>query len=238
MKQELLEYLIRHCVKEVISQVNEEDPTMGAPAPPEAGQGTADTPEIPKDKDTTPEPPSQPETPPTPQVKGIVLINPMDKANLKPVTLRGKDDASLERELYTQARGIAGRNVKVSLSTRRSVKDSLKNPSAPMFLYFGKFDPASDEIFLMADKSLQVAKDSSVDPTEIKGTSKSVPVINPVDRPTTPDEEDAEYIQSVPKMYGAQGPEVVAPDDSETNDQIDEIKLLVKKMVNEVLNTK
>lgn len=50
MKQELLEHLVRLCVREVIDQVDE---TKGAPAPPADGQGTADQPGIPKNKDTT-----------------------------------------------------------------------------------------------------------------------------------------------------------------------------------------
>lgn len=49
MKQELLEHLIRHCIREVISQMNEaSDEIKGAAAPPADGQGTADQPAIPK----------------------------------------------------------------------------------------------------------------------------------------------------------------------------------------------
>ena len=41
MKQELLEYLIRHCIREVLSQVKEIDSeAKGALAPPSDGTGT------------------------------------------------------------------------------------------------------------------------------------------------------------------------------------------------------
>jgi hypothetical protein len=48
MKKELLENLIRTCVREVLDQVSEKT-TVGAPAPPAEGLGTAEQPAIPKD---------------------------------------------------------------------------------------------------------------------------------------------------------------------------------------------
>lgn len=48
VKRQLLEYLIRECVREVLEQTSSE--TIGAPAPPAEGQGTADAPAIPKVK--------------------------------------------------------------------------------------------------------------------------------------------------------------------------------------------
>lgn len=48
MKKELLEHLIRHCIREVITQMNETDDIKGAAAPPADGQGTADQPAVPK----------------------------------------------------------------------------------------------------------------------------------------------------------------------------------------------
>ena len=217
MKPELLEYLVRHCVREVLAQtktdkktqptqlsqgmtkdeaieflkakgysdekinklvgkvngVDEvEDPTKGAPAPPEAGQGTADQPEIPKDK---PDEPLQdePTPPPSPELKGVVFVNPKDKAKLQKVQVQGQDDASLERSLHQQAARIAGSRVKISISTSRMVKDALRNPNTAVYLYLGKYDPNSEEIFLMADKSLQVAKDSSIPSSEMTGAPVS-----------------------------------------------------------------
>ena len=173
MKPELLEYLVRHCVREVLTQIKEvdEDPTKGAPAPPAAGQGTADQPEIPK-KDSPPEEnPSEPETPPqSPELKGVKFVNPKDKAKLQTVRVQGNDDASIERSLHQQGARIAGSNVKVAISTSRMVKDALRNPNTAVYLYLGKYDPNSDEIFLMADKSLQVAKDGSIAAGEMTGS--------------------------------------------------------------------
>lgn len=174
MKQELLEHLIRHCIREVISQMNElDDETKGAAAPPADGQGTADQPAIPKE-DPTQEPPAAPETPeapPAPDMKGVVFVNPKDKAKLIKVPIQAQGgDAGIERNLHQQAAKLAGSRVKVALSTSRMVKDALHNPNTSVYLYLGKYDPESDEIFLMADKSLQVAKDSSVSPGELTGT--------------------------------------------------------------------
>jgi len=216
MKPELLEYLVRQCVREVLSQTKTEkpaqpsspkqgmtkdearkflkakgysdekinklvgkvngvdeveDPTKGAPAPPEGGQGTADQPEIPKDPSAANEKPSEPETPPpSADLKGVVLVNPKDKAKLEKITIRGQDDASIERDLHREGSRRAGSQVKVALSTIRMVKDALRNPNSATYLYLGKYDPNSEEIFLMADKSLQVAKDSTVPPAELTGT--------------------------------------------------------------------
>ena len=283
MKKELLEYLVRHCVKEVLAQVSEgdsvtgpsdfykdekgywckkcgsqgkkdsisgkitcidsrcsnsgkiklkfkevEDPTQGAPAPPEAGQGTADQAGIPSDKDTSTDTqlPSEPETPPvSPDIKGIQLINPKDKARLEKVTLQGKDDATLERELHKIGAQRAGSRIKVAISTIRMVKDALRNPNTATYLYFGKYDPNSDEVFLMADKSLQVAKDSSVPSTEILGTP--VTQVAPPDfDPLTANTPDfTQHVTTAGKPSPKYG--------------IDEtLSKTIKKIVNEILDKK
>lgn len=50
MKQELLEYLVRSCAREVLKQINENNGEFrGAAAPPADGQGTADAPALPKE---------------------------------------------------------------------------------------------------------------------------------------------------------------------------------------------
>lgn len=288
MKPELLEYLIRHCVKEVIRQKkltenehqeNEEesdaicsgcngsgegkadgtkccdckgsgsskvcrgkkkkeqeteldevdDETIGSPAPPESGQGTADTPEIPKNKNSTPESPSDPKTPPE-NLKGIILVNPRDKAKLKKVVLSPGDDAKIERALHLLNTREAGSNVKTSISSMRLVKDALRNPNSSLYLYFGKYDSASDEIFLMADKSLQVAKDSSVPPTELSVTSVPTYAATDISSPENYDEFPDKFAQQTP-AYSDRARSV------ETD--IDEnLKDIIKKMVNEVLDTK
>lgn len=149
-----------------------EDETKGAPAPPADGQGTADQSAIPQEDPTQEKPaaPETPEAPPAPDMKGVIFVNPKDKAKLMKVPIQAQGDAGIERSLHQQAAKLAGSRVKVALSTSRMVKDALHNPNTSVYLYLGKYDPESDEIFLMADKSLQIAKDSSVSPGELTGT--------------------------------------------------------------------
>ena len=179
MKQELLENLIRLCVRQVLESINEaDDETHGASAPPADGQGTADQPPIPQDKSGTNSPETSgretPEIPSSADLKGVVFINPRDKSKIKSAELKSiNNDVALERELYGMAATVAGSKVKVALATTRMAKDTLKNPNSPTFLYLGKYDPNSDEVFLMADKSLQVAKDSSVTPADLTGAPVS-----------------------------------------------------------------
>jgi hypothetical protein len=225
MKQELLEYLVRSCVKEVLTQstIQEGDPEIkGAAAPPADGQGTAEQPEIPNEKDSIPEEPKEPETPQSPELKGVVLVNPRDKSKLQKVPLKSGDDMSLDRNLHQLSAALAGSNVKTAASTLRMVKDAVKNPNTITYLYLGKYDPNSDEIFLMADKSLQVAKDASVPPTEL-GTSTSKMVPDDFKASTTTDN----YGQNI----NAQPP---------TPNGINEIMLkkYISKVVSEILNKK
>lgn len=188
MKQELLEALTRLCVREVLSQMREEEDkketppedtgdTKGAPAPPADDQGTADQPGVPSEKpDAEPEkkPDDDSSAPAGAAMKGVILVNPRDKSKLQQVPLKATgDDASLERNLHRLAATLAGSNAKVSLQAQRMARDAVRNPTSSVYLYLGKYDPSSDEIFLMADKSLQVAKDGSIPPAELTGTPVS-----------------------------------------------------------------
>ena len=228
MKQELLEYLIRTCIREVITQVNEvkepkpkkkdskskesgdeveeaDSEFKGAATPPADGQGAGENVAVPKDNPEMPTEPSKPETPPSPvDLKGLVLVNPRDKSKLRPVPLKpNADDATIERDLYRVASTIGGKqpNVKVANATLRMAREAVKNPSVTIYLYLGRFDPESDEIFLLADKSLQVAKDASLSSDELHG-----PVVAPLEDP---------YGKVDPRLAGekdiAQNLDVVAP---------------------------
>jgi hypothetical protein len=176
MKKELLEYLVRQCTREVLLQINENnldegDPAIkGAAAPPADGMGTGDQSAIPNQEPEIPEEPEDPETPPSSEIKGVVFVNPKNKAKLQKIQIGAKDDAGIERELYNQASKMTGSRTKIALSTMRAVKDAVRNPNTSVYLYLGKYDPNSEEIFLMADKSLQVAKDASVSASEATGT--------------------------------------------------------------------
>lgn len=202
MKQELLEYIIRECAKEVIAQIKEEEEkkddkddgeTKGAPAPPADDQGTGDAPGLatnkpeipgaPSGKETPPTPPegtagepSEPDVPTSPELKGVIFVNPRDKSRLQKTDLKTSDDSTLERTLHRVASMAAGSKVKIALATMRAVKDALRNPGTSLYLYVGKYDPNSDEVFLMADRSLQVAKSQSVPSAELSvGTAPLAP---------------------------------------------------------------
>ena len=230
MKPELLEYLIRACSREVLKQLNEGDPDIkGAAAPPADGQGTADQPPIPNpspDQEETPKPEDTQAPPPSPSLKGIVFINPRDKSKLQKVDFKGAvDDASIERVLHRTATAAAGSNIKTALSALRAVRDAIKNPNTSVYLYIGKYDPQSEEIFLMADKSLQVAKDASVPPTEV-GTPQVASEPNQSFNPTTAN--SSEFGQHL----ATQG----APTQVHGIDE--NIRGVIKKMVNDILNGK
>lgn len=202
----------------------QDDETKGAAAPPADGQGTADQPAIPKE-DPTQEPPAAsetPEAPPAPDMKGVVFVNPKDKAKLIKVPIQAQGDAGIERSLHQQAARLAGSRVKVALPTSRMVKDVLHNPNTSVYLYLGKYDPESDEVFLMADKSLQVAKDSSVSPGELTGAP--VTALAPTSfHPLTAD--PGEYAHQL-----AAGGKVQATGIDEN------LQRVIKKVVNEILD--
>jgi hypothetical protein len=165
IKKQLLEYLIRECVREVIDQVSEEE-TVGAPAPPADGLGTADQPAMPKDEPTI--------SPVNPN-KGVLTVNPRSK-KVKAEPFAFVNDAQLERELYSIGANLSGlAKVQPSMNALRMVKQSVKNPTAPaVYLFIGK-DPESDTVFLMATDDLNVAKDNSADPSELGGQSFTTP---------------------------------------------------------------
>ena len=146
-----------------------------------------------------------------------------DKSKLQPVQLQGRDSSTLERELYRIGATHAGPNVKVALATSRMIKGVLSNPNESVYLYLGKYDPSSDEIFLMADKSMQVAKDESISPTELTGVPAPLPLNNfdPMTASPTSFNQRMTAAGKAPR-YG-----------------IDEKVLkTIKQMVNEILNKK
>jgi hypothetical protein len=123
-----------------------------------------------KEPEQPEEPEAQEQEPVPPSTAGPVLINPKDKSKLQPVKFSGRDDGSIDRTLHDVASRIAGPKVKVSLGAKRLAREAASNPNAKIFFYLGKMDPESDEIFLMADKSLQIAKEESIQSSEIQGT--------------------------------------------------------------------
>ena len=227
MKPELLEHLIRLCVREVLNNVREaDDEFKGAAAPPADGQGTADQPAVPKDKPEEPQAPEEPQTPEPTNLKGNVFINPRDKSDLKPLKLTPEgSDAQLDRELHRFAAGYAGSQVRIAISTMRMVKEALRNPGVTVYLYLRKYDPSSEEVYLVADRSLYIAKDNSITPAELTGASVSQPSTNDF-QPLTASPDD--YAQNMTAGGRTQVPRI--------DEQV--FRKIVKKMVNEILNRK
>ncbi len=243
MKTEILEHLIRSCVNEVLDQMAEaerptrsedeaEDPSAN-PQEPQPAQPQAAEPaptEKPAEKPAEPsvEKPAEkpePSTPPAQKaLRGAVFINPRDKSKQVPLKFQARDDASLERFLHRTAAGVAGSGTKVSLSAMRMAKEAVKNPNTTIYFYLGKYDPESEEIFLMADKSLQVAKDASVQPAELTGTP--VHAIAPSDyNPMTASPTDIMTRMDQRGHTPVRGSGI----DEQT-------RSLIKKMVNEILD--
>lgn len=159
MKKQLLEYLVRECVKEVLEAFPQEPETVGAPAPPaptgQGTQGTADQPAL----------PPQEAPPMLPSAKGVWYVDPKRPQKPAPMKVSApQDPAKLERELYRTAAKSGGPRVKVSSAALREVPKALANPNSSMFLYIGKQneDDPDDELYLLPAKTLQQAQQSSV----------------------------------------------------------------------------
>jgi len=186
MKIELLENLIRRCVREVLDQLEEgknvinlnylseaeEDENPQSSAPDNPPGSSPETPSGNKSGDEMEKEPSteEPET----ALKGALVVNPRNKSNLIPIKWEGTDESSVERTLYNMAVSIAGRDAKVSLGAQRAGRESASNPNFTIYFYFGRLDPESEEIFLIADKNLQICKDESVHPSELGAPVVSV----------------------------------------------------------------
>lgn len=158
MKKQFLELLIRECVKEVLGAFPGEQDTVGAPAPPAAGQGTADEPALPQGSPATGAPPM------LQSAKGVFYVDPKKPEKPAPLQVTDpQDPGKLERELYRTAAKSGGPRVKVSSAALREVPKSLSTKS-PLFLYIGKQNPddADDDLYLLPAKSLQQAQQASV----------------------------------------------------------------------------
>ena len=302
MKTELLEYLVRQCVREVLDQVEEEanasklkssnigkgdgkepakqkvtvkpfikgkkskvnitklneeevPPDPSAEQGPEAGAQSEPEPVKPEEP-TTPEKPEEPTEKPQRIPKGALLLNPKDKSKPEPIKWQGRDDASIERTLHQAAASIVGSRTKVSLGAKRMARELVANPNTTAFFYFGKIDPESEEVFLLADKSLQIAKTNSIPSGELMGT----PVVSrpPAkyrsytgdegDEPPPPSNPDNKYsgwmtrgkiAPTATPRYGIDEPEPptetprYAIDEHELNESATK---LIKRMVNQILD--
>lgn len=182
--------------------------------------------------DETPEKQEKPETPPLTS-KGPVVINPRDKSKLEPIRFQGQDESAIERILHTVAARVSGPRTKVSLGAKRLAREVASNPDISVYFYFGKMDPESDEIFLMADKSLQIAKNDSIQPSDLQGA----PASSTIDKPADPDYYMPTYHDLAPKndaeyfAYQAQKRRGTPRYGIDENTQA-----LIKKAINKILD--
>jgi hypothetical protein len=212
----------------------EDDPTKGDLAPSQDDQGTGGQPPISKEE-PTPEEPKPEETPPQRIPKGAVVLNPEDKSKLQPIKWQGKDEAAIERTLHQVAVSMAGPRTKVSIGAKRLAREVMTNPNSTVFFFFGRTDPES-EVFLMGDKSLQVAKNDSVQPGELVNTPVSP--INQTVNYSGPKDYDDEYIARMGSMTDAQYANYTNNRYTAKPQGINEgVTKLIKKMVNKILDS-
>lgn len=184
------------------------DQTVGAPAPPAAGQGTADQPAVPQDQSTGPIF--------TPDAKGVWYVDPKKPAKPTKVNITSPQDAAkLERELRSIAKS-GGPALKIAASTLREVPAVLANPNSVLFLYIGKQRPEDAELYLLPAKNYQQAKSGSIVPAP----QQDVPA--PVSVPPTP---PAMPPQASPEPQG----KTTAPDIDEGKELRDMLSQMIKE---------
>ena len=228
--------------KKNIKKLNEEeepqDPSKGpeaaAPSSPEPAKPEEPKPEEPKPEEPKPEEPTQ-RIP-----KGASVLSPKDKSNLQPIRWQGRDESSIERTLHQVAVSIAGPRTKVSLGAKRLAREVVANPSATAFFYLGKTDPESEEVFLMADKSLQIAKDDSVQPGDLTGTpvassTHDYPVYGQQNDMGSGGDPDSKYADWMTRGKRTIGPTPrYGIDEPELNESAAK---LIKQVVNKILDS-
>jgi hypothetical protein len=150
--------------------------------------------------------------------RGVFFVSPRNpNAKPEPLKIRNLPDAQLERELYKIASRVAGPRVRIAANTLRSIKNYLQNPNLSVFLYIGKQDPESDEFYLLADKTLQGARENTT------------PVTQPTDYDVTAISQEPETTDDVASRM-ASGGRTLAP-------QIDEVKPLRNMLASMVRET-
>jgi len=211
-------------VKESDEPSSKPTPQVSSPSLPSGQPPTSDEPEAPESPDA-----SEPEPEEIPQpTTGPVLINPKDKSKLQPIKFPGRDDSTIERTLYDMAVRIAGSKVKVSLGAKRLAREAASNPNAKIFFYLGKMDPESEEIFVMADKSLQIAKNESIQPSEIQG----IPSFD-----KTPSYHDIDGMRDS-DLFAYRADKIRGKPRYDTGGLTEETHQMIKKAINKILDRK
>ena len=199
-------------------------PAVGSNDPP--APATPAPPTTPGDQAAPPA--AMPQEKPMRIPKGASVINPKDKSKLNPIKWMGRDESSIERTLHQVAVSLAGSRTKVSLGAKRMAREAVANPNINVFFYLGKTDPESEEVFLMADKSIQIAKDDSVQPGDLTGTPVNTPPPAHLNYGAMSDDEYTNYMntrnQATPR-YGIDEPELN-----------ESAAKLIKQVVNKILD--
>ena len=235
MKKELLEYIIRKCVKEVLANVSEADDTAGAPAPPASGQGTADTLAI---------PPASPQGAPKPAkaIKGVWFVDP--KKALQPdykgvplQDLKPGDQGNNERRIYNIAARSGGPRVMLTISARQKVDAVLSGKVPFVYLYVGT-KPWSPSQQSSPEASTGTPSDDSENatvsihwaPTLQAAKSLSVPSGVSAEHPQTA------FNEPEPGLTTPQtGPQTASKTQAPSIDESNSLKNMVSSMIGEAL---
>jgi len=187
-------------------EIKEEDSeTVGA-----AQAGSGDSVDIETDTPKIDTEPTEKETPTKKEkLKGIVLLTP--EGELRSVPFRQwADDASIERTLFRVGSSIGGKKVKIAISTMNKVRKGMSDKT-PTYVFLGKYDPNGEELFVMADRDLNSAKEQAAKPEEISGDESSE--INPDNQFITHAADDEQWGKH---LSGADKPHNEIPDDNES----------------------
>ena len=220
IKKELLECLVRTCVREVLNQTGKQlDPTKSKDANvPELEKTPIDN--EPKEPSSNNNDPSAPEaiSPPV-MSKGVLFLNPSDTT--KPISLGSviKNDNNLKMNVVNYVKKSTGLDVKIDDKVLVSLRTMLQNPNVPNYLYIGKstVDPQSGDLFLYVDRNINIAKDNSIPPSKTGVENEPTPSIQPIQQSAPP---------------------TTSSDVNAVNAVNEEFKKIVKKLVREVLYKK
>jgi len=164
MKKKLLEYLVRHCVREVLEQtpLHDKDPLKDNP------EDIEGEPKIPSDQEDDILSPAEDEkVADAPGSRGLYLINPRDKSKLQKVNLVHPSnpnieipDAQLLQRIRYIMRPIYGERIEVDISTLHIIKNILRSQiNHTYYLYVANKEGV---LSLLASPSRQIAKNSQV----------------------------------------------------------------------------
>jgi hypothetical protein len=190
--------------------IDEEDSeTVGA-----SSTGSGESVDIETERPEIDSEPSEKETPKKKEkLQGIVLLTP--SGELRQVPFRQwADESSIERTLHKVGASIGGNKVKIAISTMKKVRVGMSDKT-PTYIFLGKYDPNGEELFVMADRDLNSAKEQAVKPEDISGEASG----NAIEKYNTDQEINNDDELLAKRMAGADKSSIGAEigyDDSES----------------------